>query len=207
MPQSTNLLLRQTTTRCKHAACDVAFVLQMHVTQREELVGGRPRHQVHEEREVARLRQSSLAAVAHVHRQERADAVGVRCLQEEAPHVGVPGSSSSEESRLEHSDADGKAELELVRRRLAKTSRSAAATKRELRRNARNGPLMRHGPDWARRTSPGILSRRAVRLKPGRKPNRTSRRASSLPGVGAPWQFLSSDLRTTTVRTTHDAEH
>ena len=39
-------------------------------------------------------------------------------------------------SRLEHSDADGKAELGLVRRRLVNTSRSAAATKRELGRNA-----------------------------------------------------------------------
>ena len=67
-----------------------AFVFQVHVAHREELVGGRPRHRVHEEREVARLRQSSHAAVAHVHRQERADAVVVRCLQEEAPHVGVP---------------------------------------------------------------------------------------------------------------------
>ena len=77
-----------------------------------------------------------------------------------------PGSSSSEESAslaadpavdstraaardminstLEHSDADGKAELGLARRRLVKTSRSAAATKRELGRNARNEPLVRH---------------------------------------------------------------
>ena len=67
-----------------------AFVLQVHVARCEELVGGRPRHRVHEEREVARLRQSSLAAVAHVHCQERADAVVVRCLQERAPHVGLP---------------------------------------------------------------------------------------------------------------------
>ena len=123
-------------------------------------VGGRPRHW--EEHEVARLRQSSLAAVARVHRQERADAVVVRCTLE------CPRSSSSEESasqaadpvdctraaardiissRLEHSDADGKAELGQVRRRLVETSRSAAATKRELGRIARNGPLVRHGPD------------------------------------------------------------
>ena len=76
-------------------ACSLrrAFVLQVHVAQGEELVGRRPRHRVHEKREVARLRQSSLAALAHVHRQERADAVAVRCLQEGAPH----GKSSSEE--------------------------------------------------------------------------------------------------------------
>ena len=65
--------------------------------------------------------------------------------------------------------------------------------KRELGRNARNGPLVRHGPHQARKTSPGILSIRAVRLEPGRKPNNTSRRASSLPGVGAPGKLLSSD--------------
>ena len=122
-----------------------AFVLPVHVAQREELIGGRPRHRVHEEREVARLRQSSLAAVAHVHRQERADDVVVRCLQEGAHMLECPGSSSSEEpastsaaardtisSRLERSDADGKAERGLVR---------------ELGRYARNGPLGRHGPD------------------------------------------------------------
>ena len=38
-------------------------------------------------------------------------------------------------------------ELEQVRRKLVRTSRSAAATKRELGRNARDGPLVRHGPD------------------------------------------------------------
>ena len=43
-------------------------------------------------------------------------------------------------SRLEHSDADGKAELGPVRRRLVETSRSAAATRKELVRNARNAP-------------------------------------------------------------------
>ena len=36
-----------------------------------------------------------------------------------------------------------------------------------------------------------------MRLEPGRKPNKTSRRASSLPGVGAPRQVLSRDCRTT----------
>ena len=65
-------------------------MLQVRIAQGEELVGGGTRHRVHEDREVARLRQSSLAAVAHVQRQQRADAVVVRCLQEGAPHVGVP---------------------------------------------------------------------------------------------------------------------
>ena len=37
----------------------------------------------------------------------------------------------------------------------------------------------------------------AVRLEPGRKPKSTSRRANSLPGVGAPGQLLSRDCRTT----------
>ena len=60
------------------------FVLKVHVAQREELVGGRARHWVHEEREVARLRQRCLAAVAHAHCQVAADAVVVRCLEERA---------------------------------------------------------------------------------------------------------------------------
>ena len=46
-------------------------------------------------REAARLRQSTVAAVAHVHHQQRADAVVVRCLPRGAPHVGVPDKSSS----------------------------------------------------------------------------------------------------------------
>ena len=177
-----------------------AFVLPVHVAQREELIGGRPRHRVHEEREVARLRQSSLAAVARVHRQERADDVVVRCLQEGAHMLECPGSSSSEEpaslaadpaedstsaaardtisSRLERSDADGKAERGLVRRRLVTTSRGAAATKKELGRYARNGPLERHGPDSARKTSPGILSGRASAWSlAGNPANPTTRRA------------------------------
>ena len=56
----------------------------------QELVGGGTRQRVHEDREVARLRQSSLAAVAHAQCQHRADAVAVCCLQVGAPHVGVP---------------------------------------------------------------------------------------------------------------------
>ena len=55
------------------------FVLKVHAAQREELVGGRARHRVHEEREVQRC----LAAVAHA--QVAADDVVVRCLEERAP--------------------------------------------------------------------------------------------------------------------------
>ena len=70
--------------------------------------------------------------------------------------------------------------------------------------NARDGLLVRHGPDQARKISSGT-----VRLEPGRKPNNTSRRASRLPGGGVPGHLSSSDLRNhaTTVRATHDADH
>ena len=64
------------------------LVLQVGIAQGAELVGGRTRHRVHEDRE-ARLRQSSLAALAHVQRQQRADAVVVRRLQEGAPHRDI----------------------------------------------------------------------------------------------------------------------
>ena len=57
-----------------------SFVLKVRVAQREELVGGRARHQVHEEREVARLRQRCIAAVAHAHCHVAADAEVERCL-------------------------------------------------------------------------------------------------------------------------------
>ena len=64
------------------------LVLQVRIAQGEELVGGRTRNRFHEDRE-ARLRQSSLAALAHVQRQQRADAVVVRRLQEGAPHRDI----------------------------------------------------------------------------------------------------------------------
>ena len=55
-----------------------------------------------------------------------------------------PGTSSSEEaiisSRLEQTDADGKAELRLVRRELVNTSRSAAATKGSWAETQEMGP-------------------------------------------------------------------
>ena len=54
-----------------------AFVRKVHVAQRAEQVGGRARHRVHEEREVACLRQ------------RMPDAVVVRCLKDWAPHVGL----------------------------------------------------------------------------------------------------------------------
>ena len=61
----------------------------MHVTEPEDAVGGRARNRVHEEREVARLRHRSLAAVSHARGQETANAVVVRCPKERAPHVGL----------------------------------------------------------------------------------------------------------------------
>ena len=103
--------------------------------------------------------------MAHVHGQERVDAVvtrGASCWSALAASSSEESASEAADaavnstraaardivsSRLEDSDADGKAELGLVRRRLFNTSRSAAATRRELGRNARNGPLVRHGPD------------------------------------------------------------
>ena len=97
------------------------------------------RHQVHKEREVARLRQCCIAAVAHAHCQKRANAVVVRCLQKRAPHVGLSwqilirketiagGRPRRDATRattrdmklpLVRGDAGGSAELEQVRRRL-----------------------------------------------------------------------------------------
>ena len=58
-------------------------------------------------------------------------------------------------------------------------------------------PLVRHGPDQASNTSPGMLSSLAVRLEPDKKPNGTSCRADRLPGAGAPGHSLSRDRRTT----------
>ena len=60
LPQSTILAPaaggNHSCLRCKRAACKSAFVLRVHVAQREELIGGRSRHLVHEERDVAPLR-------------------------------------------------------------------------------------------------------------------------------------------------------
>ena len=79
LSQSTDLLLSQLLMPALQARrlCH-ALVLQVRVAHGEELVGGGTRHRVHEDREVARLRQSSLAAVAHAQCQHRADAVVVR---------------------------------------------------------------------------------------------------------------------------------
>ena len=116
-----------------------ALVLHVHVAQ-SEAVGGGTRYRVHENREV---RQSSLAAVAHVHRQWSA----LASPRQRTHHRWQAGAQARDiiSSMLEHS-ADGKAELGLVKRRLVNTSRSAAATKKELGRNTRNGILVRHGP-------------------------------------------------------------
>ena len=64
----------------------VALLREVLVTEREETVSGGMRH---EDREVARLRQRSLAAVAHAHGHVAPDAVVVSCLQQRAPRVGL----------------------------------------------------------------------------------------------------------------------
>ena len=75
-----------------------ALVLQVRNAQGEELVGGGTRHRVHEDRGVARLRQSSHAAVAHAQRQHRADAVWWYAASKRRHHMlECPGKSSSEE--------------------------------------------------------------------------------------------------------------
>ena len=80
-----------------------AFVLKVHVAQREEQVGGRARHRVHEERDVARLRQRCLAAMAHTHRQVVADAAqgaGTTCWTDlAAPHQKRPWRAPAETQR------------------------------------------------------------------------------------------------------------
>ena len=169
---------------------------------------------------------AALLLLPHVHRKGRTRCCGGTLPPERGHYMlECPGSSSSEEpaslaadpavdsaraaardlisSKLEHSDADGKAELGLVRRRLVKTSRSTAATKKGAGQESQEmGPWCEKDQTEARTTfSRNTVKARAVRLEPGRKPNNTSRRASSLPGVGAPGKLLSSDLthHTTTV--------
>ena len=156
-----------------------AFELQVHVVQGEELVGGGPRHRVHEDRLVTRLRQSSLAAVARAECQHRAEAVVVRCLQTEAPHVGVPwqilvrGSTIAggrprrgtqpvprprdmKNSPLVRGVAGSRPRsMNKVRCRLDQNIEQRCCDKRELGRNARDGPLQ----TWHARISPGTLSR------------------------------------------------
>ena len=79
-------LLPPTSHACAASASPAnPLVLKMHVAESEEMVSGRARNWVHEEREVARLRQRTPAAVAHAHHQETANAVVVRCLQERVP--------------------------------------------------------------------------------------------------------------------------
>ena len=142
-----------------------ALVLHVHVAQGEELVGGRTRHWVHENREVARLRQSSLAAVARVHRQQRADAVVVRCLQEGEPHVGVPWQVLEEAPSLAADTAEDatRGTSRAMKLPQARGEHCCCATG-SWAEKARIGPLVQHGAGWARKTSPGILSSRAVRL-------------------------------------------
>ena len=81
---------------------------------------------------------------------------------------------------LVRGDTGGNAEIEQVRRRLDQNIEQRCCDKKEAGQKRKKWHPVRHGPDWARETSPGKLSRRAVRLEPGKKPNNTSRKASSL---------------------------
>ena len=122
------------------------------------------------------------------------------------PHVVVPGSSSSEESvslaadpaidstraavrhiissQLDHSGPDRKPKLGLVRRRLIRTSRSAAA-------NARNGPWC--DMDQTKHAKLPQEYCQDAQCHWSQAGNPTTRRAG--PAVSQE-QLLSSDLRT-----------
>ena len=91
-----------------------AFVLHMHVAQREELIGGRPRHPVREEREVARLRQSRRRCCGGT----MLECPGSSSSEESASLAADPAEGSARaaardiiSSKRKHSDTDGKAEL------------------------------------------------------------------------------------------------
>ena len=75
--------------RCKHAACDVhsSSKCTSHNVKNSSVDDRATRFT-----KSAKCHDCdrSLAAVAHVHCQERADAVVVRCLHKRAPHVGLP---------------------------------------------------------------------------------------------------------------------
>ena len=136
--ERTTVLLRHgpnhSCLHCKHVACESRSCARCASQKREETVGGRTRNGVHEGRLLARLRQSSLAAVAHAHGQETANAAEVHCLKERAPLVGLTLVVGGARQRLKllktpfvppheifsaselgaHSDAEGNAELGLV---------------------------------------------------------------------------------------------
>ena len=161
----------------------------------EVTVGGRTRTRVHE---VARLRQSSLTAVARAHCQHTAQDLTLFCCA----FVALPAPLA-----LPHETFTASKEVTQRRGRRSRAWAGQTQTRHNITQRccdkkgswanrARNGPLVRHGPHQARKTSPGTQSRRTVRLEPGRKPKSTSHRASCLPRVGAR-QLLSRDCRTT----------
>ena len=177
------------------------FVLKVHAAPREELVGGRARHRVDDEREVARLRQRCLAAVAHNHCQVAANAVVVRCLKEQAPHVGLTWQLLIRDlfagERLRREDNW----CCVARHKATMTERSSSGWMR------RAAPLV----TWTRRGTEKHFTKNTIwpcsALGTRQETNSTPCRASSLPGVGAPGQLLSRGFRTTRPRTTHGAEH
>ena len=117
---------------CKHAAClRTAFVLQMHVALREELIGRRPRHWVHEKREVARLRQSTLAAVALI--TENAPMLWWYAASRSGHHMlDCPSNPSSEEKTSLAEDPAGDATCATTRDMKLSLVRSDAGGNAEL---------------------------------------------------------------------------
>ena len=102
-------------------------------------------------------------------------------------------------TQLQHWDTatvTGRPSSDWLRRKHKKTSRSAAATKKDL---GESGQEMGPWCDMDQTRHATLLQERypEVRLEPGRTFNSTWRRANCLPRVGAPGQSLSSDRRTT----------
>ena len=175
-----------------------ALVLQVRIAQGEELVGGGTRHRVHEDREVARLRQCSLAAVAHAQCQHRADAVVVRSLRRGHHMLECPGKSSSEGSRRLAADPAVETQLVPTSRDMARTpgwstallavGSSLKQVRRRLDQNI-DAPLL-PAKSWAEtremgpwcdmvQTGHARFPQEHCRVvqcarKPGRKPNNTS---------------------------------
>ena len=61
---------------------------------------------------------------------------------------------------LVHGDACGNVELGQVQRKLDQNIKQRCCNKQGAGQNGKKWALVRHGPDWARKTSPGITSRR-----------------------------------------------
>ena len=151
----------------------LALVVQVCIAQGKDLVGGGARHQVHEDREVARLRQSSLSAstapmlwwyAASKREHHMLECPGKSSSEEKPPLAADPVEDAARATSRDMKNSRWWAALLAAGPSLnrsgagsIKTLSTAAATKRELGRNARDGPLVRHGPDKARKICPGIF--------------------------------------------------